>query len=42
MRADRVTFVKGDPELEFEYVAQVVEMTRLAGASRVGLLGPKD
>jgi biopolymer transport protein ExbD len=41
-RADRVAFVRGDPELEFEFVAQAVELTRTAGASRVGLLGPKD
>jgi len=41
-RSDRVVFVKGDPELEFEFVAQAVELTRTAGASRVGLLGLKD
>jgi biopolymer transport protein ExbD len=41
-RPDRVAFVKGDPELEFEFVAQVVESARNAGAARVGLLRPKD
>jgi biopolymer transport protein ExbD len=40
-RADKVAFVKGDPELEFQYVAQVVDMTHSAGAERVGLLDGK-
>ena len=40
-RADKVAFVKGDPELEFQYVAQVVDVTHSAGAERVGLLDGK-
>ena len=39
LRQDRVAFVKGDPEVEFEYVAQAVDITHHAGADRVGLLG---
>jgi biopolymer transport protein TolR len=38
LRAQRVAFLKGDPEIEFEYVAQAVELTRAAGAERVGLM----
>jgi biopolymer transport protein ExbD len=34
--------VKGDPEVDFEYVAQTVDITHHAGADRVGLLGKKD
>ena len=41
-RRDRVAFLKGDPEIDFEYVALVVDITHKAGADRVGLLGKKD
>lgn len=37
-RGDKVAFVKGDPELEFQYVAEVIDITHNAGAERVGLL----
>jgi len=37
----RVAFLKGDPEIEFEYVAQAVDLTRAAGAERVGLMSEK-
>lgn len=37
-RSERVAFLKGDPDVEFEYVAQVVALTHAAGAERVGLL----
>ncbi len=37
-RAQRVVFLKSDPEVEFEYVAQAVNLTRAAGAERVGLM----
>lgn len=36
---DRVAFVKGDPEIEFAFVAEAVDITHRAGADRVGLLG---
>jgi len=37
-RAQRVVFLKGDPDVEFEFVAQAVDLTRAAGAVRVGLM----
>jgi len=42
LQVDRVAFVKGDPEVDFEYVAQAVDITHHAGADRIGLLGKKD
>jgi len=39
IQVDRVAFVKGDPEVDFEYVAQAVDITHHAGADRIGLLG---
>jgi biopolymer transport protein TolR len=41
-RSDRVAFVKGDPEVEFSYVAEAVDITHHAGADRIGLMGKKD
>jgi biopolymer transport protein ExbD len=41
-RAERVAFVKGDPEVEFQFVADVVDMTHSAGVDRVGLMSSKD
>jgi biopolymer transport protein TolR len=38
----RTGFVKGDPEIEFTFVAEVVDITHRAGADRVGLMGKKD
>jgi biopolymer transport protein TolR len=38
-RIDRVAFVRADPEVDFEYVAQAVDITHHAGADRIGLLG---
>ncbi len=37
-RADKVAFVKGDDELDFEYVAQVIAEEHNAGVERVGLM----
>jgi len=39
IQVDRIAFVKGDPEVDFEYVAQAVDITHHAGADRIGLLG---
>ena len=39
VRANKIAFVKGDPGLEFHYVAEVIDITHNAGAERVGLLG---
>jgi biopolymer transport protein TolR len=41
-RSEKVAFIKGDPELDFEYVAQAIDITHNAGGERVGLLGSKD
>ena len=41
VQVDRVAFVQGDPEVDFEYVAQAVDITHHAGANRIGLLGKK-
>jgi biopolymer transport protein TolR len=38
-RIDHVAFVRADPEVDFEYVAQAVDITHHAGADRIGLLG---
>jgi len=37
-RAEKVAFVRGDSDVDFEYVAQVIGMAREAGIDRVGLL----
>ena len=42
LRDDRTAVVKGDPDVEFEYVAQAVDITHHAGADRIGLMGKKD
>jgi len=38
-RADKVAFLKGDPEINFEYVADVIDISHRAGVDRVGLMG---
>jgi biopolymer transport protein TolR len=37
-RAERVAFVRGDDDVDFDYVAQVIDTAREAGVDRVGLL----
>lgn len=37
-RAEKVAFVQGDDEVDFEYVADVIDTARAAGVERVGLL----
>ena len=37
-RAERVVFVQGDPELEYQTVAQAVDIARGAGIDKIGLL----
>ena len=37
-RAERVVFVKGDPDLEFQQVAQVIDAAKGAGIDKVGLM----
>ncbi len=38
-RTERLAFVKGDDDVDFEYVADVIDIARDAGVDRVGLLG---
>src|SRR6202035_2428911 len=40
-RAERVIFVKGDPDLEFQDVAQVIDAAKGAGIDKVGLMTPE-
>lgn len=42
LRVDRVAFVSGDPDVDFEYVAEAVDITYHAGADRIALMGKKD
>jgi biopolymer transport protein TolR len=37
-RAEKVAYVKGDDDLDFDYVAQVIAEAHNAGITRVGLL----
>lgn len=40
-RAERVVFVKGDPSLDFEAVAEVIDVAHGAGIDKVGLMTAK-
>jgi biopolymer transport protein TolR len=37
-RPDKTAFFKGDPNLDFQYVAEAIDITHRAGVERVGLL----
>jgi biopolymer transport protein TolR len=37
-RVERIAFVRGDPDVDFRYVADVIDTARQAGVQRVGLL----
>jgi biopolymer transport protein ExbD len=41
-RAERIMFVKGDPEIEYMWVAQVIDIAHGAGIDKVGLMPFKD
>lgn len=41
-RAERVVFVKGDPDLEYRYVAEAIDIAKGAGLDKVGLMTPKS
>jgi len=41
-RADRTMFVKGDPDIEYKWVAQVIDIAHGAGIDKVGLMPYKD
>jgi hypothetical protein len=38
MRSERVAFLKGDPEIDFQHVADALDIAHQAGADRVGLM----
>lgn len=40
-RAERVVFVKGDPDLEFDTVAKVIDVAKGVGIDKVGLMTPE-
>ena len=40
-RAERVCFVKGDPDLEFQEVAKAIDMAKGASMDKVGLMTAK-
>src|SRR5471030_2841638 len=40
-RQERVVFVKGDPDLEFQWVAKAIDHAHGAGIDKVGLMTPK-
>jgi biopolymer transport protein ExbD len=40
-RAERVAFVQGEDDVEFQWVADVIDTARYAGVEKVGLL-PKE
>ena len=40
-RAERVMFVKGDDNLDFRYVADVIDIGRAANVDHIGLITPK-
>jgi biopolymer transport protein TolR len=41
-RADRTMFVKGDPDIEYKWVAEVIDIAHGAGIDKVGLMPYKD
>ncbi|MGA7831266.1 MAG: biopolymer transporter ExbD [Terracidiphilus sp.] len=40
-RAERVMFVRGDDNVDFRYVAEVIDLGRAANVDHVGLMTPK-
>jgi len=40
-RAERVMFVKGDDDIDFHYVAEVIDIGRAASVDHIGLMTPK-
>jgi biopolymer transport protein TolR len=40
-RAERVVFVKADPDLEFQTVATAIDIAKGAGIDKIGLMTPK-
>jgi len=40
-RAERVVFVKGDPDLDFQSVARAIDIAKGAAIDKIGLMTPK-
>ncbi len=40
-RAERVMFVKGDDDVEFRYIADVIDIAKAANVDHIGLMTPK-
>jgi biopolymer transport protein ExbD len=40
-RATKVVFVKGDPNVDYRYVAQAIDDAKGAGLDKVGIMTPK-
>ena len=40
-RAERVVFIKGDPDLDFQTVAHVIDTAKGAGIDKIGIMTPK-
>ncbi len=40
-RSEKTMFVKGDPELEYNTIAEVVDFGRKAGVTDIGIITPK-
>jgi biopolymer transport protein ExbD len=40
-RAERVVFVKGDPDLEYQSVARAIDIAKGAQIDKIGLMTPK-
>ena len=41
IRANKVFFIKGDPNVDYQYVAEVIDMGHQAGVDNIGLITPK-
>jgi biopolymer transport protein ExbD len=40
LRADKVAFLKSDPEIDFQHVAVALDIAHHAGVERIGLMDP--
>jgi biopolymer transport protein TolR len=40
-RAERIVFIKGDPDLEYESVAKAIDIAKGAAMDKIGLMTPK-
>jgi biopolymer transport protein ExbD len=40
-RAERIMFVRGDDDVNFSYIAEVIDIGRAASVDHIGLMTPK-